>query len=83
MIGPAINLAARLERLARDLGRSIITSAAFAGICGERLTPLGSYALRGISVVQPAFGLPEESAPAGSKNHDATVGDTEARRAFS
>ncbi len=71
VIGPAINLAARLERLARDLGRSVVTSAAFAGICGERLTPLGSYALRDISVRQSAFGLSEERAPAGSENHDA------------
>ena len=83
VIGPAINLAARLERLARELGRSIIASAAFAGICGERLTPLGSYALRDISAVQPAFGLPEENAPAGRNNHDATIGHPEARPALS
>jgi adenylate cyclase len=62
VIGPAVNLAARLERLARELNRAVITSAQFANTCGERLTPLGSYALRGISVAQPAFGLPEESA---------------------
>jgi adenylate cyclase len=83
VIGPAINLAARLERLARELGCSIVTSAVFAGICGERLTPLGSYALRDISAVQPAFGLPEENEPAGSKNDDATLGITEACPAFS
>ena len=78
VIGPAINLAARLERLARELGRSIVASAEFAGICGDRLTSLGSHALRDISALQPAFGLPEESAPAGSKYHDATVGNAEA-----
>jgi adenylate cyclase len=78
VIGPAINLAARLERLARQLGRSIVTSAEFAGICGDRLTPLGSHALRDISAVQPAFGLPEESASAPSKYHDGTVGNAEA-----
>jgi len=83
VIGPAINLTARLERLARELGRSIITSAAFAGICGARLTPLGSYALRDISAVQPAFGLPEENAPAGRNNHDATIGHPEACSALS
>ena len=83
MIGPAINLAARLERLARELGRSIITSAVFAGICGERLTPLGSYALRDISTVQPAFGLPEENVAAGNKSHAATIGHIEARPALS
>jgi len=79
VIGPAVNLAARLERLARELGRSIITSAEFAGTCGERLIPLGRYALRGISAVQPAFGLPEESPAAASLNHGAMIGDTAAR----
>jgi class 3 adenylate cyclase len=60
VIGPAINLAARLERLGRDLGRSVITSGIFSDLCGERLTSLGNHALRDISIEQPAFGLPEE-----------------------
>jgi adenylate cyclase len=64
VIGPAVNLTARLERLARDLGRSVIASAEFAGTCGEILAPLGSYVLRGIAAAQPAFGLADESAPA-------------------
>ena len=62
VIGPAINLAARLERLARELDRSIVTSAEFAALCGEPLVPLGSYALRGINALKPAFGLTEEDA---------------------
>ena len=62
VIGPAINLAARLERLARELGHSVVTSAEFAPFCGEPLVPLGSYALRGINAPKPAFGLPEEEA---------------------
>ena len=61
MIGPAINLAARLERLARELGHTVVTSAEFAALCGEPLVPLGSYALRGINAPKPAFGLPEEA----------------------
>ena len=64
VIGPAVNLTARLERLARDLGRSVIASAEFADMCGETLAPLGSYALRSIAAAQPVFGLAEESAPA-------------------
>jgi adenylate cyclase len=64
VIGPAVNLTARLERLARDLGRSVIASAEFARTCGEMLAPLGSYVLRGIAAAQPAFGLADESAPA-------------------
>lgn len=61
VIGPAVNLTARLERLARDLGRSVIASAEFADMCGETLAPLGSYALRGIAAAQLVFGLAEES----------------------
>ena len=61
VIGPAINLTARLERLARELDRSVITSAEFAAFCGEPLVPLGSYALRGINAPKPAFGLKEET----------------------
>jgi len=83
VIGPAINLASRLERLARELGCSVIASAAFAGVCGERLSPLGRYALRDISAVQAAFGLPEENAPAGNKSHDPRAGYTEACPALS
>ena len=50
---------------------------------GERLTPLGSYALRDISAVQPTFGLPEENTPAGNEKHDATHGGIEVRPARS
>jgi adenylate cyclase len=64
VIGPAVNLTARLERLARDLGRSVIASAEFADMCGETLAQLGSYALRGIAATQLVFGLAEESTPA-------------------
>jgi adenylate cyclase len=38
-IGPAVNLTARLESLARDLGRDLVLSAAFAS--------LGRFELRG------------------------------------
>jgi adenylate cyclase len=60
VIGAAVNLAQRLERLARDLRRSVIASEVFAVDCGEPLVSLGSYALRGLSAPQLAFGLPEE-----------------------
>jgi len=59
-IGPAVNLAARLESLSRDLRRTVILSEAFAAVAPEALTPLGAYPLRGIAVPVPAFGLPEE-----------------------
>ena len=67
VIGAAVNLAQRLERLARDLHRSVIASEVFAVDCGEPLVSLGSYTLRGLSTAQLAFGLPEEqeTSPAG------------------
>ena len=36
-IGPAVNLAARLEKIAGRLGRTVVASAGFAGICARRL----------------------------------------------
>jgi adenylate cyclase len=59
-IGPAVNLAARLEKLARDLGRSVVVSSAFAAHRAAGLRPLGDHALRGVGQPQPAFGLIEE-----------------------
>jgi adenylate cyclase len=58
-IGPAVNLTARLETLARDLGRDLVASAAFAGYCPESLTSLGPFRLRGFREPQEVF------APAG------------------
>jgi adenylate cyclase len=53
--GPAVNLTARLETLARDLGRELVASAAFAGQCPEPLTSLGSFRLRGFRAPQEVF----------------------------
>jgi adenylate cyclase len=61
VIGPAVNLVARLERQARDLGRSVVASAEFVRDSGAKLTPLGSFALRGFVTPQTVYGLPEES----------------------
>ena len=46
-IGPAVNLTARLETLARDLGRDIVVSSAFAAHCPEAVDSLGTFQLRG------------------------------------
>jgi adenylate cyclase len=59
-IGPAVNLAARLEKLARDLNRAIIASGAFAATSPQAFVPLGELTLRGVAAPQPAFGLAEE-----------------------
>ena len=46
-IGPAVNLTARLATLARDLGRDLVLSAAFAAHGSGGLTSLGAFELRG------------------------------------
>jgi adenylate cyclase len=61
-IGPAINLTARLETLARDLKRDLVASAAFARHCPEALISLGSFALRGFRKPQEVFALTGDAA---------------------
>jgi adenylate cyclase len=61
-IGPAVNLAARLEKLAARLGRTIITSAGFAQRCGANLEHLGEFDVAGFAEPQAAFGIPALSA---------------------
>lgn len=59
-IGPAVNLAARLETLARDLNRTVIASGTFAQACPQEFVPLGERPPRGLTAPQEAFGLAEE-----------------------
>jgi adenylate cyclase len=64
-IGPAVNLAARLEKLAARLGRTIVTSAEFAEHCERDLDHLGEFEVAGFAAPQTAFGLRGEAAPDG------------------
>jgi adenylate cyclase len=57
-IGPAVNLAARLEKLAARLQRTIILSAEFARHCPIDPEPLGDFEVAGFAALQTAFGLP-------------------------
>jgi len=60
-IGPAVNLAARLEKLAGRLGRTIVASQEFAEQCGAGdLMPIGKFAVAGFAEEQTAFGLGDE-----------------------
>jgi adenylate cyclase len=61
-IGPAVNLTARLETLARDLGRDLVVSARFAAHSPEPLDSLGTYRLRGFRKSQEVFGPPRRAA---------------------
>jgi class 3 adenylate cyclase len=58
-IGPAVNLASRLEGLCRPLGRTVLLSGAVALETTRALVPLGDHALRGIAAPCAVFGLPE------------------------
>ncbi|MBT5416310.1 MAG: adenylate/guanylate cyclase domain-containing protein [Rhodospirillaceae bacterium] len=49
VIGPAVNLAFRLEALTKELGRAPLLSADFARLCEVPTEPLGAHALRGLS----------------------------------
>ncbi len=59
-IGPAVNLAARLETLTARLRRTVLASDRFARYCQPPLVPLGEFALAGFSTPQTAFGLADE-----------------------
>ena len=54
-IGPAVNLTARLETLARDLGRDLVASTAFARHSPEPLHSLGTFRLRGFQMPEEVF----------------------------
>ncbi|HZU90111.1 MAG TPA: adenylate/guanylate cyclase domain-containing protein, partial [Stellaceae bacterium] len=64
-VGPAVNLAARLETLSGRLGRVILASAAFARHCRDEFAALGEFTLSGISGAQPVFGLKDEAGDEG------------------
>jgi adenylate cyclase len=56
-IGPAVNCAARIEKLASQLGREILASGEFARHCPEGFTALGEFSLAGFSAPQLVFAL--------------------------
>jgi adenylate cyclase len=72
VIGPAVNLTTRLERLCRRLGRRVVASDRFASPCGLEMVSLGRFELPGVARSQEVFGLPEESGAAGAPAGAAT-----------
>ena len=59
-IGQAVNLAARMEKLAGRLRRVILASSEFARYCGGEFAALGEFTLAGFSAPQQIYGLLEE-----------------------
>jgi adenylate cyclase len=62
-IGPAVNLAARLEKLTGKLGYTIVASSAFARLCPSPLRPVGEFNLAGFTRAEVAYALPIEERP--------------------
>jgi adenylate cyclase len=63
-IGPAVNLAARLEKIVAKLGRTVIASERFAQQCLLEMEPLGEFAVAGFASPQIAYGLQDEASGA-------------------
>jgi adenylate cyclase len=60
-IGPAVNLAARLEKIAGQLGRTVVSSAKFANTCAGQWTDLGEFPIAGFSRAARVYGLQDET----------------------
>jgi adenylate cyclase len=60
-IGPAVNLAARLEKTAPRLGQTIVASAEFAAHVPDEFTRLGECTVAGFAEPQAVFGLTDSS----------------------
>jgi adenylate cyclase len=58
VIGPAVNRAARLESLTKQLGVPVLASAEFNAACTVPLRSLGRHALRGVPDPVEVFTLP-------------------------
>src|SRR5712675_2045846 len=66
-IGPAVNLAARLEKIASQLGRTVVASEGFAGICSGGWSDLGEFPVAGFSKAARVYGLADEGAHADAR----------------
>ncbi|HTW86598.1 MAG TPA: adenylate/guanylate cyclase domain-containing protein, partial [Candidatus Binataceae bacterium] len=58
-IGPAVNLASRIEGLCRPLGCPVLISEAVSAACSVRLATLGRHSFRGSTHPIELFTLPE------------------------
>jgi adenylate cyclase len=61
-VGPAMNLAARIEGLTSPLHRAILASDEFARQCPSEFVPVGEFDLKGFAAARAVFGLEEETA---------------------
>ena len=68
-IGPAVNLAARMEKLAGQLNRTIVASGAFSQHAGSDWIDLGEFSVAGFSAPERVYGLRDET------SEEAVLGD--------
>jgi adenylate cyclase len=61
VIGRDVNLTSRIERLCRELGRSLIMSGDFVTHLKQPMFEIGHFSLRGFNQMQLLFGPPVES----------------------
>ncbi len=73
VVGPAANEVARLEGLAKGLGRPMVVSEEFAALHPLDWRSLGRHALRGVGVEYEVFAPPEEAEPPASQTSKATL----------
>jgi adenylate cyclase len=62
VIGPAVNIASRLESLTKQIGYSVLLSEAFVNLAGvkNQVKSLGSYTLKGLERPIGVFGIPAD-----------------------
>ena len=60
-IGPAVNLAARLEKIASNLRRTVVASERFASICQGGWSDLGEFPVAGFAKAARVYGLIDET----------------------
>ena len=61
-IGPAVNLAARLETMTSRLNRTVLASTAFASHVDANWTDLGLFSVAGFAAPERVYGLPDDAA---------------------
>jgi adenylate cyclase len=55
VIGAAVNVAARLQQLSREVGEPFVMSDEVARACGRAVRPVGRFALRGVAATRDVF----------------------------
>jgi adenylate cyclase len=60
-IGPAVNLAARLEKIAGRLQRTVVASEGFASVSGAGWDDLGEFPIAGFAKAARVYGLADET----------------------